>query len=102
MRSRDADSENDDIPIDERRGAEFIDAVETSADSMAGEGLSVELWRWDGQYFLRSTDADPESEVILGRSLSISDWHDLGKITEKRARVAMDDLLGELGQRRSG
>lgn len=104
----DNQTDEDDLPVDQREGAEFVDGLETSADSSSGEGLSVELWKWNGQYFLKSTDTDPESDLVVGaiyslegrsrseRSSSLSDWHDLGAITARQAHRAMDDLFSEL------
>ena len=80
--------DEDDVPVDEREGADFIDGLQTTADSPSGEGLSVELWSWNAQYVLKSTDG-------------FSDWHDLGAITARQARKEMDDLFGELQDSRA-
>lgn len=88
--------DDDDLSIEDRSGAELVNGVSTSADSSHGEGLAVELWKWNGEYFLKSSERSPEAEIILGGSVTLTDWHDLGAVSLKKARNAMDDLLSEL------
>ena len=78
----------DDVPVDERDGAEFIDAYSTTEDSPTGAGLSVELWQWESHYFLRMIRERPDLGIIAG--YRYEDWEDLGEVPLKEAM----DLLG--------
>ena len=85
----------DEIEVSERPNAEWIDGYSTSEDSPEGEGFSVELWKWNGEYFVRQEEVHTTFGPT-GRTQVWSDWHDLGDITKKQALKEMDEIFNEL------